>query len=775
MDGDARKLGVVKRLWRRPRLRLLFWAVLATFALGAIDFARTVEDSLRLARNAARQHAASGDIVLVAIDDRSLDQLEKWPWPRHYHGQLTDRLREAGANRVFFDIDFSSASDPQEDEALAAGLARMKGRATLALRFVIDPVTGARTDNFPTPRFRKAAQLANINFRYTGAGAVWDVPYALSYAGRDYPSFAAALAGSFGPTNQMFPIDYSIDPRTIPVVSAVDVIAGRVPAAALNGKDVIIGTTSLQLGDISLLPGHGRMAGVYVHIFGAETLKQGQPVLLGWLLPFLAGLALAAACLFAGRVRNSIAIFVAGTALLLFAPLMLEARNIHAQVAPALILLIVTGASQGWQKFRASWRERANTNAISGLPNLTALREQAIADERILIAARVQNYPEVCATLPAKDERALVEQIASRLTVGAPDIALYQGDEGIFAWTVPSGMDSQLEAHLEALHSLFRSPVVVAGNPFDLALTFGIDAGRDRSAANRLGGALVAADEAAHESLRWKRYDPSRPEEAAWKLSILSQLDAAIEANDLWVAYQPMFEVAGRTMIGAEALVRWTHPQKGAIAPMEFIPAAEQNGRIEKLTEFVLDRAIRAAAQIRRRGIEFNLSVNLSPKLLGRFPLEAVVVDLLGQHGLPPECLTLEVTETAALATGAADLEPLHALRARGVRISIDDYGTGLSTLDYVKRIPANEIKIDKSFVQSIHKGNSDRLMVHSTIQLAHSLGQSVVAEGVEDLSTLETLASMDCDVVQGFYLAKPMTFKELIKMLIASRQSRAA
>ena len=120
MDGDARKLGVVKRLWRRPRLRLLFWAVLATFALGAIDFARTVEDSLRLARNAARQHAASGDIVLVAIDDRSLDQLEKWPWPRHYHGQLTDRLREAGANRVFFDIDFSSASDPQEDEALAA-------------------------------------------------------------------------------------------------------------------------------------------------------------------------------------------------------------------------------------------------------------------------------------------------------------------------------------------------------------------------------------------------------------------------------------------------------------------------------------------------------------------------------------------------------------------------------------------------------------------------------------------------------------------------------
>jgi EAL domain-containing protein (putative c-di-GMP-specific phosphodiesterase class I) len=151
------------------------------------------------------------------------------------------------------------------------------------------------------------------------------------------------------------------------------------------------------------------------------------------------------------------------------------------------------------------------------------------------------------------------------------------------------------------------------------------------------------------------------------------------------------------------------------------------------------------------------------------------VLGLLHTYAVPPECLTLEVTETAALARAEADLAPLHRLRARGIQISIDDYGTGLSTLDYIKRLPASEIKIDKSFVQAIGKSQSDRLMVHSTIQLAHSLGHKVVAEGVEDVATFETLATMGCDIVQGFYFAKPMTFSHLTQFIPGWRKTAAA
>jgi diguanylate cyclase len=765
---------LLKRFWSQPRHRLLFWTGLVGLIFGIVGIAKPIDDYLSVARSGIRQHEVSGDIVLVAIDDRSLKELANWPWPRRYHGQLAEQLDRLGARSIFFDIDFSPRTEPAEDAALESSLKRLGDKVTLALRFVIDPITGERVDNFPQERFLKHSRLANINLRFTAQGMVWSVPYALTYRGKDYPSFSASLSGVHGDAGALFPVDFAHDPRSVRVVSAVDVITGRVPADAIKGKDIVIGTTSLQLGDVLVLPGHGRMSGVYIHILGAETLKDGRPIVLGWFVPFLFGLALTAACMFARRLRVAVTIFVAGFSAFLLLPLFLEAYRIRVEIMPALFLLTVAGGSYGWQWYRRSWRERASINPISGLPNLNALREGAIRDDQILIAARVQNYPEVCATLPAKDERSLVEQITSRLSLGASGGTLYQGDEGIFAWVADAQMESHLDEHLDALHSLFRSPVIVCGTRFDLALTFGVDSGSDRSSANRLGGALVAADEAAAESLRWKRYDPSRPEDAVWRLSILSQLDAAIDAGDLWVAYQPMFDVATRSIIGAEALARWTHPEKGAISPIEFIPAAEQNGRIEKLTEFVLEHAIRGAAVLNRR-IDFNLAVNLSPKLLGRFPLESTVMDLLNRYGLDPERLTLEVTETAALATGTADLDPLHRLRECGVRISIDDYGTGLSTLEYVRRIPATEIKVDKSFVQSIHNSNSDKLMVNSTIQLAHSLGQKVVAEGVEDLQTLEALAAMGCDIVQGFYLAKPMTYKELTKMLTEGKRSRAA
>jgi EAL domain-containing protein (putative c-di-GMP-specific phosphodiesterase class I) len=350
--------------------------------------------------------------------------------------------------------------------------------------------------------------------------------------------------------------------------------------------------------------------------------------------------------------------------------------------------------------------------------------------------------------------------------VGAAGRELYQGDEGIFAWLVDQSITRSIGEHLDALHALFRSPIIIAGNQVDLTVTFGFDAGSSRSLANRLGSALVAADEAAAEGLRWKEYDPAKLKDAAWRLSLLSQLEAAIEAGDMWVAYQPKLDLTTQEIVGAEALARWTHPEKGPISPIEFILAAEQSDRIEKLTIFVLDHAIGAAAAVNARGTEFQVSVNLSARLIDHPSLVPTVTELLAKHGLAPHRLSLEITETAALSTAGLSLEALLQLRYLGIDISIDDYGTGLSTLDYLKRIPATEIKIDKSFIQAIEKSHSDRLLVHSTIQLAHSLGQKVVAEGVEDSGTLKALERMGCDLAQGYLIGRPVNFRTLLKQL---------
>jgi len=385
----------------------------------------------------------------------------------------------------------------------------------------------------------------------------------------------------------------------------------------------------------------------------------------------------------------------------------------------------------------------------------------------------VMNYEEILATLPPQSERQLVEQIVARITVGAPNRTLFQGDGGIFAW-----FDDPRQAfgnHLEALYALFRTPARVSNLSIDLTIAFGVEVGSGRSLASRLASALVAAEEAAHDGLKWKYYDPGTLEDASWKLSMLSQLDDAIDRGEVWVAYQPKLDLATRRIIGAEALARWTHPDKGPIAATEFVAAAEQHNRIGKLTDYVLQNAVAAAAQINKRGGEFDIAVNLSARSLTDRGFTLRLSALLARHGLSPQHLTLELTETAALAGSGDELDMITRLRDLGVRIAIDDYGTGLSTLDYLKKIPANEIKIDQSFVKGIVDNRSDRLMVQSTIGLAHSLDRKVVAEGVEQRDILDLLVTMGCDIAQGFAIGRPMSLESLIKRLAADRKRTAA
>jgi EAL domain-containing protein (putative c-di-GMP-specific phosphodiesterase class I) len=579
-----------------------------------------------------------------------------------------------------------------------------------------------------------------------------------------------------GTSAKLFPLDFSIDLNSIPKVSAVDVIEGRVPRSYISGKDVVIGATSQQLGDTFFAPGYGLTFGVFLHVLGAETLKSGSPIDLGWLPAFLMALLISGgACFGLRRTRWLVATIAICSLPLLVLPFVLESRLIFIDVIPALLLFGIFAGRIAWLDYRQSNRLQVNTNSVSGLPNLNALREAVIDPGRPLVAVRVKNFAEVVAALPEDQEKILVEQIAMRLSLGRQDGRLYQGDEGIFVWAAEEPVSPAMHDHLDALHALFRSPLVVTGNQFDLTITFGVEAGSDRSPANRLGSALVAADEAAAEGMKWKVYDPAKLKEAAWKLSMLSQMDAAIDSGDLWVAYQPKLDLTTRKFVGAEALARWTHPQKGPISPLEFISAAEQHDRIEKLTHHVLDRAIAAGAAINARGIPFGISVNLSARLIGDENLTEMVTGLLRKHDFDPNQLTLEVTETAAISTSATSLEALLELRYLGVQISIDDYGTGLSTLEYLKRIPATEIKIDRSFVQAIERSHSDRLLVNSTIQLAHSLGQKVVAEGVEEAEALETLAQMGCDVAQGYLIGRPMTFRAITRQLLTEQKRSAA
>ncbi|RST30788.1 EAL domain-containing protein [Sphingomonas ginkgonis] len=750
---------------RRFPLRNFAWMVLLSLAFGALQIGYPLEVGLWGLRNYVRQQPASGQFVFVAIDDKSLSDEGAWPWSRRLQARLLSKVDDLGPARIFQDVMPIGPSTAQDDLAFSNAL-KKSGKIWLPARYSSDHQSGTKTLALPYKEFRRYAKTGWIWVEYDFLGAVWSIDRSALVNGERVPSFSAAMSGRLG-DGPPYRVDYSIDPATIPTVSASDVLSGRVRADFFRNRVAIIGPAAERIGDSYLIPGHDRMPGALVHILGAETLLKGPPAAVGWLPAWLlASLVIAAALL---RPRRIAWLIPAGFAGVIGGGFLLDRLAVAAEIVPALFLLTVCSAWFAWRKFR----ERGLTNIRTGLPNLEALRASPQDQARPMIAARVQNFAEVVSAMPREAEMEFITQIIKRLTVGHEERQIFQGDEGIFGWFTDSG--APVGNHLEALHSLFRQPVNAGGGSFDVAISFGVELGSGRALTNRFGSALVAADEAWAEGLRWKYHDPARQEEATWRLSLLSQLDAAIDNGEVWVAFQPQVRINGGDTLGAEALARWTHPDKGPISPSEFIAAAEQQDRIAKLTLFVLNRSVALAASVNQRGIHFGIAVNLSARMLADPDLPRMIEEVLRRHGLPPQRLTLELTETAALDENGRDLAVLDTLRALGVRLAIDDYGTGLSTLDYLKKIPATELKIDQSFIKAMRLSRSDRLMVQSTISLAHSLGRTVLAEGVEDQATLEMLSELGCDMAQGFVVGRPMAPRELIQRLVGERRRRAA
>ena len=246
-------------------------------------------------------------------------------------------------------------------------------------------------------------------------------------------------------------------------------------------------------------------------------------------------------------------------------------------------------------------------------------------------------------------------------------------------------------------------------------------------------------------------------------LSLLSELRRAVEGDELRLFLQPKIDLANRRIVGAEALVRWQHPTRGLVPPMQFIPFAEQTGFIRMLSAWVLAGAAQFARQAADAGLTLRLSVNLSTRDLMDQELPAKIEALMAPLQVPAASICLEITESAIMDDPERALSTLEHLHAMGFKLSIDDFGTGYSSLAYLKRLPVDELKIDKSFVMAMERDLDDARIVRSTIELAHNLGLTVVAEGLETVKAWAMLARLGCDEGQGYYISKPMPQEQFI------------
>jgi EAL domain-containing protein (putative c-di-GMP-specific phosphodiesterase class I) len=259
-------------------------------------------------------------------------------------------------------------------------------------------------------------------------------------------------------------------------------------------------------------------------------------------------------------------------------------------------------------------------------------------------------------------------------------------------------------------------------------------------------------------------YSSEQDHHSAARLALIPELRRAIETDELQLWYQPKLSLAGGRCVGVEALVRWNHPVRGLVPPDQFIPVAEQTGLIRELSDWVLNAALCQQRQWQDLGIRLPVAVNLSMHDLQNPRLPARIAELLQYWRILAEVLQVEITESSLMVDPTRALETVTELRSLGAVIAIDDFGTGYSSLGYLKRLPVDELKIDKSFVQDLAMDEDDLAIVRSTIGLGHELGLSVTAEGVENAAAFSLLRQLGCDVAQGYYIDRPKAAEEIMR-----------
>ena len=410
-------------------------------------------------------------------------------------------------------------------------------------------------------------------------------------------------------------------------------------------------------------------------------------------------------------------------------------------------------------------------DALTELPNRSLLHDRLDQAARAanrdtkplaLLVMDLDGFKEINDTLGHHAGDRVLQHVATRVrgTLRETDtVARLGGDE--FAIVLPStDVDGAILAAQKVLQEIER-PLVIDGRPLGVRASVGVACFPEHgaSAETLLQKADVAMYLAKSDGHGIAVYTPDRDRHTQRRLTLISELRHALDARQFFLEYQPIVELRTGVVVGVEALVRWNHPEHGRLLPGDFIELAEQTGLINPLTTIVLDTALAEWSSVEEVR-PLTISVNLSPRNLQDAELPNRIGDFLKAHRAPASALALEITENVLLSDPARSMDCLRRLHAMGVRLVIDDFGTGYSSLSYLRRLPVDELKIDRSFIADL-SGGHDNVIVRSTIELAHNLGLRVVGEGVESAAMYDQLVKLGCDTAQGRFIAEPAPARE--------------
>ncbi len=446
----------------------------------------------------------------------------------------------------------------------------------------------------------------------------------------------------------------------------------------------------------------------------------------------------------------------------------------------AVLYRIVVRASRQLRRQAEENYSLARHDQLTGLPNRTMFiervsdavrREQPHRGAAAVLLIDLDRFNEINNTFGTAIGDYVLCEVGRRLRAELGDdtlVARTGADEFALLSPWTKGVPGAL-ALAGSVQACLETPIALQGAALNVDASIGIAVMREHAEGldTLIQRADVALSRARSHFSRVEVYSPAYDRFDATRLMLLGQVRAGLDRGEFMLHYQPKIDLQSKRITGVEALLRWHHPQHGLLPPMRFIPLIEQTALIGPVTLHVITAALRQMSLWRELGLRLGLSVNLSARNLVD-PLPGQVASLLAEYGIPADQLTVEVTESATLADPERAVGVLSALRASGVAVSIDDFGTGNASIDYLTRLPASEIKIDKAFITDICEDPRAEAIVRSTIDLARNLELHVVAEGIETDAVLDRLAELGCDTGQGYVISRPLSADELTERLLA-------
>ena len=760
-----KKIGAWAFLIRHQILLTLGFAAIIA-ALTVVRDMREFEVMMLEQRERVMQIDASGEVMVVGIDQPTIDALS-YPIPRARQAELVDNLIAAGASRVVLDLDFSRNAQPENDTALLGAVRRHQEK----VYFLQNDGQGNPDydGKWPFKELQQAVgkNMAPMAVEFDEAGRVdtLENSWPITMKGPDEMRAPMWRLLSKNPEQRSgnFRLNSRINPASIAQLSYVDVLKNRFPASQVAGRTVYVGPTAEILQDtrpvISAV--HGLIPGPVIQAMAIDTINHFPLVDQGPVVPavLMLVIVLAGTLLKTARWRISLNLAAMGVATV---AIILVEKNFgyrfdmlptYAAATGALIAALFFAAIQ--QSYQAATR-----NQQTGIANEIAMNQRKLNKGETVVVCRIDSLIRIQRAIGLENMAPILRAIRDRITA-ARKYDIYQIEATHFAWVMDD--DQLLPSHIEGMIGLLMGGVRYGDQSFDLEVTFGISSESAHDLASALDHAMQAADTARQKNVRWERFDPTTAIDAEWLATMLGELDRGIDRGDLSVAYQPKYDLKTQTVTGFEALVRWNHPVKGNVRPDAFIGVAEAAGRIEKLTWFVTKQAIIDLARMRKEtGENLGVSINLSAKMIGdNKNITQKIAVLLEEYAVPAHAVTIELTETAVIGHIDSAMAEIRALKALGLKISIDDYGTGQSSVNYIRDLDADEIKIDQSYIRNIHSPLHYKI-IESSIALARSLGKKVVAEGVEEESVMAILNDLQCDEIQGYLIGKPVAYNDL-------------